>query len=64
MSLFTDPTCKACRTEMVLFQYLHPTIQSQAQLFSLIHLGKSNSAISSFLEMMLDAVWIKLNSSA
>lgn len=35
-----------------------------AQLFALIHLVKSSPVIASFSEMMLDAVWIKMNSSA
>lgn len=35
-----------------------------AQLFALIHLVKSSSVIASFTEMMLDAVWIKMSSSA
>lgn len=64
MSLFTVPTLKACRTEMVLFQYSHTPFRAMAQLFALIHLVKSSSVIASFTEMMLDAVWIKMNSSA
>lgn len=35
-----------------------------AQLFTLNQLVKSSSVIASFTEMMLDAVWIKMNSSA